>query len=81
MVYFYATLLENLLVSQNVGRKLWGTLCEGAKCESLTVGAQSVWLKVWGVKCKAQRTGRELWGTKYMGAKWVNPFISMEHGG
>ena len=44
MLYFYAILLQNVLVSQNLGSKVWG-----AKNE-----AQSVGRKKWGAKCEAQ---------------------------
>ena len=83
-------LLQNALVSQNVGaqnvraqiveaqsvkRLLWG-----GKCESAKYGAQIMDAKCEGAKYGAQSTGRKVWGVecggaKYGGTKWVNPYV------
>ena len=61
MVYFFAILLQNLLVSQNgaqsMGHKVWGVEYGDAR-----YGAQSVERKVWDVKCRAQSVGAQSMG-------------------
>ena len=76
MIYFYAILLKNSLMSQNfeaqsIGRKLWGAnyKVQSVKAQSVeaqsmgpqSAGAQSAGGKVWGCKIRQRKVGSQFW--------------------